>query len=246
MAMDLDKLSSDYEDALERSRLLVERRQQASIHPLHLLYVVLESDASVRAMLDKAGIQASSMLDSIAKRFSKIEGIKLESGRRPTASRPLRELIEKSFAQMEARGAERAEPIDFVLAVVDSKEETFKDVQDELRSAGVTPKSLEKVAETRAASEQTLGEKKPAAAMPGAGKALERYGRNLTAAAAAGELMPVIGRDDETRRVIQTLLRKTKSNPVLVGDPGTGKTAVAEGLALRIAAGDVPDSLKKC
>ena len=246
MAINLDKLSSDMEDALERARLLAEQRQQGLITPFHLLYVLLDSDSAVAPMLERAGVATSALLETFATKLNKLEGVqKLDPGKRPVASRSLRELIEKSFEKMEQRNAEMAEPIDFLLAAIEFSEEQLK---QELRGAGVTKQTVEKAAETRAATGEALGEKKTSAGPrpAGSGKILERFGRDLTAAALAGELMPVIGRDDEVRRVIQTLLRKTKNNPVLVGDPGTGKTAVAEGLALRIAAGDVPDSLKKC
>jgi ATP-dependent Clp protease ATP-binding subunit ClpB len=241
MAIDLDKLSSDLEDALEKARLLAEQRAQAQITPVHMLYVLLE-DSALAGMLEKAGVHCAPLLEAFATRLNKEKTGKLDPGRRPVASRALRDLIEKSFDVMSRRGADRAEPVDFVLAAVEYSEDELK---NELRDAGVTKQAVGKAAETTASAGEALGEPKPAGTK-GASKVLDRFGRDLTAAASAGELMPVVGRDDEIRRVIQVLLRKSKNNPVLVGDPGTGKTAIAEGLALRIAAGDVPESLKKC
>jgi ATP-dependent Clp protease ATP-binding subunit ClpB len=245
MALDLDKLSSELEDALERARLLAEQRRQALITPFHMIYVLLDGDTPLASMLEKAGTACGPLLDTIAERLNQTEPAReLEPGKRPTASRSLRELIEKSFEKMIARGAEMAEPVDFLAAALEFSEQSLK---QEFRHAGITPKTIEQAAETRDATRDTVGQAGPRPTAPAAGgRALERFGRDLTAAAAAGDLMPVIGRDDEIRQVIQTLLRKTKNNPVVVGDPGTGKTAIAEGLALRIAAGDVPDSLKKC
>ena len=249
MAIDLDKISNELEEALERSRILAEQRQQAQISPLHMLFVLLDNESPLAALLEKSGVAASALLDTFATRLNKEKNSPLEPGRRPTASSSLRNLIEKSFEMMNRRGAERAEPIDFVMAAIEFGEDNLK---GDLRQAGVTRQSVGQAVEARDAAAETLetpktqGGSAPKPAAPGSTRMLEKYGRDLTAVAAKGELMPVIGRDDEVRQIIQTLLRKSKNNPVLVGDPGTGKTAIAEGLAQRIAAGDVPASLKKC
>ncbi len=148
---------------------------------------------------------------------------------------------------MEVRGAETVSPIDCVLAITARNKEIAKD----LRAAGITREALvgwDKADKTNEVFGGSAGVSETGArtGVNAPGKLLARFTRDLTALARGGELMPVVGRDEEIRRVLQILLRKTKSNPVCVGDPGTGKTSIAEGVALRIAAGDVPESLKAC
>jgi ATP-dependent Clp protease ATP-binding subunit ClpB len=249
MAIPLDKLSADFESALDRARLFAEERKHASIAPEHLLFVLLEDETAVMAYLARAGVSVAPVLAALTARLNRLPKSTLEPGRRPVASRGLRELIEASFKEMEARGAETAESVDFVQAVCAHRE----DIAKELRAAGITRETLASAQNQSDSAREVLGDvagangsSARAAGLNAPGKLLARFARDLTALARSGELMPVVGRDDEIRRVMQILLRKTKSNPVCVGDPGTGKTSIAEGLALRIAAGDVPDSLKAC
>jgi ATP-dependent Clp protease ATP-binding subunit ClpB len=242
MAVPLDKLSDDFESILDRARLFAEERKHAAIASEHLLYVLLEQEASHQ---ERTGASFDSAFAAFSARLNRLPQTSFADGKRPVASKGLRDLIEQSFQEMELRGAETAEPVDFVQAVCKHDEELARVLQ-----AGGITQSLTSAQSRRESTSQMLGGtgSRGAAGLQtnSPGKLLDRFTRDLTALARSGELMPVVGRDAEIRRVLQTLLRKSKSNPVCVGDPGTGKTSIAEGVALRIAAGDVPESLKAC
>src|SRR6185295_1302281 len=143
MPMDLDKLSNELEDALERARLLAEQRRHSQITPVHMLYVLLEDNSALAALIEKAGVSCGLLLGALATTLNKENVGKLDPGKRPAASRSLRDLIEKSFEKMIQRGSGRAEGIDFVMAAVEFGEEQLK---NQLRDAGVTKQAVEKSA----------------------------------------------------------------------------------------------------
>lgn len=249
MALDLSKLSDDMESALAGTRLLAEERRQALIQPEHLLLLLLDGGhGALRAILEGEGTDLTALLDALSRRADLLSSTRLEPGRHPVASQALRTLLQASFAVAEKHERPSAEPVDVLEAALTLGD---SDLRGLFRKAGVTLAEIEgappQAGKTqRSQTTSAAPDATPQNDLTNGAQMLERFGRDLTAAAAAGELMPVIGRDDEVRQLIQTLLRKTKSNPVLVGDPGTGKTAIVEALAIRIAAQDVPESMKRC
>jgi ATP-dependent Clp protease ATP-binding subunit ClpB len=234
MAFRFDKLTLKAQEAVVRAQELATDRGNAQIDPLHLLAALLtENDGIVGPILERVGVNRQH-LDSIVQ--AELEHfVQVSGGAPPQGSRELNQVLEA--AQREADGMKdefvSTEHLLLALAKVDSKAKNI------LKLNAVTEKDLLKVLQAVRGSarvtDQTPEDKF---------QALQRYGIDLVDRARQGKLDPVIGRDQEIRRVMQVLSRRTKNNPVLIGEPGVGKTAIAEGLALRIAEADVPESLK--
>ena len=234
MAFRFDKLTLKAQEAVVRAQELATDRGNAQIDPLHLLAALLtENDGIVGPILERIGVNQQH-LDSIVQ--AELEHfVQVSGGAPPQGSRELNQVLEA--AQREADGMKdefvSTEHLLLALAKVDSKAKNI------LKLNAVTEKDLLKVLQAVRGSarvtDQTPEDKF---------QALGRYGIDLVDRARQGKLDPVIGRDQEIRRVMQVLSRRTKNNPVLIGEPGVGKTAIAEGLALRIAEADVPESLK--
>jgi ATP-dependent Clp protease ATP-binding subunit ClpB len=234
MAFRFDKLTLKAQEAVVRAQELATDRGNAQIDPLHLLAALLtENDGIVGPILERIGVNQQH-LDSIVQ--AELEHfVQVSGGAPPQGSRELNQVLEA--AQREADGMKdefvSTEHLLLALAKVDSKAKNI------LKLNAVTERDLLKVLQAVRGSarvtDQTPEDKF---------QALQRYGIDLVDRARQGKLDPVIGRDQEIRRVMQVLSRRTKNNPVLIGEPGVGKTAIAEGLALRIAEADVPESLK--
>ncbi|MFO7548474.1 MAG: ATP-dependent chaperone ClpB [Acidimicrobiia bacterium] len=232
--MDPQKLTSRSQQALLDARGLAERRHHGEILPAHLLLALLgQAEGLVYPLLDALGVQATALrreletsLDTVAKVYGAAEpAVGAALSRVLTSAEGLRVEFKDDYLSVEH----------LLLALSESAEPTG----EALRRAGFTKAAaMEALVRLRGSGRVTSPD--PEATF----NALEQYGRDLTEMARLGKLDPVIGRDDEIRRVIQVLSRRTKNNPVLIGDPGVGKTAIVEGLARRIADGDVPEGLK--
>jgi ATP-dependent Clp protease ATP-binding subunit ClpB len=234
MPFRFDKLTHKSQEAVQHAQELAAEAGNPQMEPLHLLAALLsESEGVVRPVLDKMGVNVSQLaqiVDAELKHLPRSSG-----GAPPQASRELMTVFENAQGEAGVMHDEFVSTEHLLLALVKTPSKARETLKLNAVDEGELLKALQQVRGSSRVTDQTP---------EGKFQALEKYGIDLVERAKQGKLDPVIGRDQEIRRVIQVLSRRTKNNPVLIGEPGVGKTAIAEGLAGRIVAGDVPQSLK--
>ena len=233
--MNIEKFTNRSKEALQAAHNEAIERNQQELRPSHILYALLnQEDGLVSSLLEKMDVNTSRVKTDVEQALNAIPSVSGTGASQVYQSREFSELLLKATKEAEKMKDDYVSVEHFFIALLDSGK-----CSKILKDAGV---SNEKILEALKAirGNQRVTSQDPEATF----EALEKYGRDLTQMAEEDKLDPVIGRDEEIRRVIQILSRRTKNNPVLIGEPGVGKTAIVEGLARRIIRGDVPEGLK--
>jgi len=232
--MNLEKFTNKSQAAIAEAASLAARRQHPEVLPEHMLLAIMDQSEGIgRPLVELAGCKPQRLIELVEAELRQLPQV--EGGAEPRFGRRMQPFFAAAEKEAKKLKDDFVSTEHFILAAAKDKEKLGKVFAE----AGVGPEALADALD-KARGSQRVTDKEPEAKF----QVLDKYTRNLTQAARAGKIDPVIGRDEEIRRVMQVLSRRTKNNPVLIGEPGVGKTAIAEGLAHRIASGDVPEGLK--